>query len=816
MSDIRVLHVLEQHNLGHHYAAFEDNGVTMDAFCDLVTADYSALGIIEPSERQLMYSAILFAKHHATDLDATSNTASGESDGSKGGSPHRLLHGELRMLMGTDHSDVYDARGDKENGDLLLRMPNATTTTSFAASKGPVTTKASRPSSVTCTPTLMHATSASFGVGMQPKSATLSHASSSSFAAVPRRSQQSRIVVAIRKRPLNAAETTTVQTDVISTDNDTQLVLSEPKQKVDLTKYVCAHRFSFDEVFGEETNNVDVYNRTAAGLVATVFEGGYATCFAYGQTGSGKTHTMMGCSSQPGLYVLAAEDIMARLETHMHLTVSFYEIYSGKLFDLLNDRAKLRALEDGGKNVNIVGLTERNVTGVAELMRAIDNGNRIRSQGCTGANDSSSRSHAILAINVKTGSNFSKLFGKFTFIDLAGSERGADTLDCDRQTRLEGAEINKSLLALKECIRSLDQNHRHVPFRGSKLTEVLRDSFVGNCRTVMIGAVSPGSASCEHTLNTLRYADRVKELKKGGNSGAAGERHVSADEIMMGPNPTEHIEVILPGDAIGRTTLRMPQHNSQLPASRAGQAASRKSCVVSPTPTVRPQPTTPLLPNAAGTAGGTSRRSSVTTPTPTAGLRAPKANVQPAPQPMPRPSTLLSGGRPTSTKGPVDAAAGYSSRGARPAWSDDGSASSSCDSLADEVKATTNYGAPLSTLDKASLVQRHEFVIQRILQQEEDLLVSHNCCLDDAKEAMETEVLELRKLEMPSSSIECYIRCIEPLLERKLAKLNEFRNRVGEMKQLLAEEDQLSSLLSGSGGAEDTVTTTRMSPGSPN
>lgn len=74
---------------------------------------------------------------------------------------------------------------------------------------------------------------------------------------------------------------------------------------------------------------------------------------------------------------------------------------------------------------------------------------------------------------------------------------------------MEGAEINKSLLALKECIRALDNDQGHIPFRGSKLTEVLRDSFMGNSRTVMISCISPSSGSCEHTLNTLRYADRL-------------------------------------------------------------------------------------------------------------------------------------------------------------------------------------------------------------------------------------------------------------------------------------------------------------------
>lgn len=100
---------------------------------------------------------------------------------------------------------------------------------------------------------------------------------------------------------------------------------------------------------------------------------------------------------------------------------------------------------------------------------------------------------------------------------MAGSERGADVSDQNKQTRFDGAEINKSLLALKECIRALDLNKNHTPFRGSKLTLVLKDSFVGNCKTVMIGNFSPSNSSSEHTLNTLRYADRVKELKKPGD-----------------------------------------------------------------------------------------------------------------------------------------------------------------------------------------------------------------------------------------------------------------------------------------------------------
>eukprot|EP00668_Euglena_longa_P003286 GGOE01003844.1.p1 GENE.GGOE01003844.1~~GGOE01003844.1.p1 ORF type:complete len:738 (-),score=150.10 GGOE01003844.1:211-2184(-) len=144
-------------------------------------------------------------------------------------------------------------------------------------------------------------------------------------------------------------------------------------------------------------------------------------------------------------------------------------------------------------------------------MATVERGLAQRSMGETGANAQSSRSHAIL--NIVLRDDGGKFAGKFTFIDLAGNERGADTKDSDSKTRMEGAEINKSLLALKECIRALDIGRSHIPFRGSKLTEVLKDSFTGNCRTVMIAAIGPSSAASEHTLNTLRYADRVKDLK---------------------------------------------------------------------------------------------------------------------------------------------------------------------------------------------------------------------------------------------------------------------------------------------------------------
>lgn len=179
---------------------------------------------------------------------------------------------------------------------------------------------------------------------------------------------------------------------------------------------------------------------------------------------------------------------------------------------MLSEKQKLRVLEDGKQQVQIVGLTEKVVDSVDEVLKLIQHGNSTRTSGQTSANSNSSRSHAVFQIVLRPPGS-SRIHGKFSFIDLAGNERGADTSSANRQTRMEGAEINKSLLALKECIRALGKQSAHLPFRVSKLTQVLRDSFIGEkSKTCMIAMISPGLSSCEHTLNTLRYANRVKEL----------------------------------------------------------------------------------------------------------------------------------------------------------------------------------------------------------------------------------------------------------------------------------------------------------------
>ena len=323
-----------------------------------------------------------------------------------------------------------------------------------------------------------------------------------------------KIRVIVRKRPLGKKELFKNDQDVVDIRNNRQVVVKELKVKVDLTKYIEEHAFNFDLAFDETTTNEQIYLQTVRPMIEAAFHKIKVTCFAYGQTGSGKTFTMLGSRPQiPGLYLLAAFDIFTLLQNYKGYTiwVSFYEIYCGKLFDLLNERKILTAREDGKQNICITGLTEKNAEDINILMQIIEYGLNCRTVGVTGANADSSRSHGIIQIKIKDLNM--KDYGKISFIDLAGSERAADTIDVNKQTKFDGAEINKSLLALKECIRALDQDKKHTPFRGSKLTLVLRDSFIGNCKTLMIANISPALGCSEHTLNTLRYASRVKELR---------------------------------------------------------------------------------------------------------------------------------------------------------------------------------------------------------------------------------------------------------------------------------------------------------------
>ncbi|OUM64137.1 hypothetical protein PIROE2DRAFT_37051, partial [Piromyces sp. E2] len=326
--------------------------------------------------------------------------------------------------------------------------------------------------------------------------------------------------------------------------------LHEPKTSVSMSKTIENHEFYFDHVYDEYSTNKMIYLDIAKPLVENFFDGGKVTFFAYGQTGSGKTHTIFGPSG--GIYEYACKDVFKKIEEKLDddtdiqylLSLCFFEIYGGKVYDLFNNRNKVSMLEDKNGDMQILGLKEIPVETYDDLQELLILGSQVRTTGSTEANPDSSRSHAIFQMTLYTypkrnsDSKYSdpayllqqqqhvgignssndtyglNIHGRFLLIDLAGSERGEDTGNISRQARIEGAEINKSLLALKECIRALhmarkSDNTNHVPFRGSKLTQILRDSLVGrNSKSVMVATISPSSKSCDHSLNTLRYANR--------------------------------------------------------------------------------------------------------------------------------------------------------------------------------------------------------------------------------------------------------------------------------------------------------------------
>ena len=207
-----------------------------------------------------------------------------------------------------------------------------------------------------------------------------------------------------------------------------------------------------------------------------------------------------------------------KLKKKFEFYISFFEIYGGRLYDLLNNKNKLQVFDDSKGITQIYGLQEILAETKEDMKLIIDKANSIRTTHNTVTNETSSRSHAICNIVIKEKG--SKEFGKLSLVDLAGSERAEETQSNNRTRRAEGAEINKSLLALKECIRALQarkasgNNDIHVPFRASKLTHVLRDSFVSKSdksRIIMISCINPSYIFSNHSINTLRYSDRLKE-----------------------------------------------------------------------------------------------------------------------------------------------------------------------------------------------------------------------------------------------------------------------------------------------------------------
>ncbi|KAG7369138.1 diatom spindle kinesin 1 [Nitzschia inconspicua] len=329
------------------------------------------------------------------------------------------------------------------------------------------------------------------------------------------------IIVAVRKRPMSNKEIQKKDHDSISCFHP-KIWVHSAKFKVDgITKYLTHTGFQFDHAFGEDSTTDEIYMATTMPLLDHVVSTqGRATCFCYGMTGSGKTYTMS------AIQQILAHDLYEELKEQgiqVEVTLAFFELYGGFVQDLLHDRKRCKLLEDGKGEVNITGLQEVPARSAEDFLRIVSAGHSQRTTHTTEANDSSSRSHAICQVFLRDPSN-GDLKGKLTLVDLAGSERGSDTKSHNSLRRAESAEINTSLLSLKECIRALGQKNTHVPYRGSKLTLILKDCFSPDSKTTMIATVSPGASATDHSLNTLRYADRIKEQRISSSSNKRSTR----------------------------------------------------------------------------------------------------------------------------------------------------------------------------------------------------------------------------------------------------------------------------------------------------
>ncbi|XP_061496307.1 kinesin-like protein KIF21A isoform X5 [Rhineura floridana] len=324
--------------------------------------------------------------------------------------------------------------------------------------------------------------------------------------------------------------------------------------------------FTFDYVFDIESQQEEIYVQCIEKLIEGCFEGYNATVFAYGQTGAGKTYTMGTgfdvniMEEEHGIISRAVKHLYRCIEGKKHAAIKqglpppefkvnaqFLELYNEEVLDLFdttrdidskNKKSNIKIHEDSAGGIYTVGVTTRTVNAEAEMMQCLKLGALSRTTASTQMNVQSSRSHAIFTIHLcqtrvcspidadNTADNrilsessqlneFETLTAKFHFVDLAGSERLKRTGATGERAK-EGISINCGLLALGNVISALGDKSKkvtHVPYRDSKLTRLLQDSLGGNSQTVMIACVSPSDRDFMETLNTLKYANRARNIK---------------------------------------------------------------------------------------------------------------------------------------------------------------------------------------------------------------------------------------------------------------------------------------------------------------
>jgi kinesin family protein 18/19 len=340
-----------------------------------------------------------------------------------------------------------------------------------------------------------------------------------------------KVRVVVRVRPENDKE---VGSKAIVRVVDNNILVFDPKddnapqfQRVKrrpvITKKPKDLQFAFDRVFDCTCTQDDVFKHTTKDIIDSVLNGVNCSVFAYGATGAGKTFTMLGSQEKPGIMFLTMMELYRKIYEKQHeiccdVAVSYLEIYNEQIRDLLVPSGPLPMRDNGGELV-VNGLSLHKPHSADELLGMLEHGNLNRTQHPTEANAASSRSHAVFQVYVhqkpRTASMQTQVTtAKLSLIDLAGSERATVTQNKGARMR-EGANINRSLLALGNCINALASNKpkSYIPYRDSKLTRLLKDSLGGSCQTVMITNISPSNLSVEDTYNTLKYADRAKQIK---------------------------------------------------------------------------------------------------------------------------------------------------------------------------------------------------------------------------------------------------------------------------------------------------------------
>ena len=336
-----------------------------------------------------------------------------------------------------------------------------------------------------------------------------------------------KIMVAVRCRPLSQKEKEISPKETINIIDKKVIKLKDPNGFLNPNNIRAKEQIlEFDYAFDSKDSQETIFNSTTKPLIEGIVNGFNATVFAYGATGAGKTYTMLGDEENPGIMSLTFGELFKKIKTYADrdylIKLWYLEIYNENIKDLLiNNSPNLELREDPNRGLIVNGITEIITNSSEHIMSILKKGNKNRTTEATNANQTSSRSHAILQIMVsykeKSITNNKIKYGKLSLIDLAGSERASVTKNKGMRL-IEGANINKSLLTLGNCINALCESNikgtkPHIPYRDSKLTRLLKDSLGGNSRTVMIANISPFIYSFDDTYNTLNYADRAKHIK---------------------------------------------------------------------------------------------------------------------------------------------------------------------------------------------------------------------------------------------------------------------------------------------------------------